>query len=136
MAGIKGMENGFNKPKKENLAETQEESQQKRIVSTVERPRLSVFRSARHIYGQIVDDTTGRTIAAACSNEKSVNDQPTFESKVAKAVFTGKLLAQRAMDKGVKKVVFDRNGFSVSWTHQSLIRRSPGSGFGFLAHTS
>ena len=83
----------------------------KRIVSTVERPRLSVFRSARHIYGQIVDDTTGRTIAAASSNEKSVNDQPSFESKVAKAVFTGKLLAQRAMDKGVKKVVFDRNGF-------------------------
>jgi large subunit ribosomal protein L18 len=83
----------------------------KRIISTVDRPRLSVFRSARHIYGQIVDDTTGRTIAAACSNEKTVNDQPTFESKVAKAVFTGKLLAQRAMDKGVKKVVFDRNGF-------------------------
>ncbi len=83
----------------------------KRIISTVERPRLSVFRSARHIYGQIVDDTTGRTIAAASSNEKSVNDQPSFESKVAKAVFTGKLLAQRALDKGVKKVVFDRNGF-------------------------
>ena len=83
----------------------------KRIISTVERPRLSVFRSAKHIYGQIVDDTTGRTIAAASSSEKSVNDQPTFESKVAKAVFTGKLLAQRAMDKGVKKVVFDRNGF-------------------------
>ncbi|MBR9987876.1 MAG: 50S ribosomal protein L18 [Desulfosarcina sp.] len=83
----------------------------KRIISTVERPRLSVYRSARHIYGQIVDDTTGRTIAAASSNEKSVNEQPTFESKVAKAVFTGKLLAQRAMDKGVKKVVFDRNGF-------------------------
>ena len=83
----------------------------KRIKSTVERPRLSVFRSARHIYGQIVDDTTGRTIAAASSNEKSVNDQPSFESKVAKAVFTGKLLAQRALDKGVKKVVFDRNGF-------------------------
>jgi len=70
----------------------------KRIISTVERPRLSVFRSARHIYGQIVDDTTGRTIAAASSNEKSVNDQPSFESKVAKAVFTGKLLAQRALD--------------------------------------
>jgi len=83
----------------------------KRIISTVERPRLSVFRSARHIYGQIVDDTTGRTIAAASSNEKSVNDQPSFESKVAKAVFTGKLLAQRALDKGVKKDVFDRNGF-------------------------
>ena len=83
----------------------------KKIISTVERPRLSVFRSAKHIYGQVVDDTTGRTIAAASSNEKSVNDQPSFESKVAKAVFTGKLLGQRALDKGVKKVVFDRNGF-------------------------
>lgn len=83
----------------------------RKIISTVERPRLSVFRSAKHIYGQIVDDTTGRTIVAASSNEKSVRDQPPFENKVAKAVFTGKLLAQRAMDKGVKKVVFDRNGF-------------------------
>ena len=83
----------------------------KRIISSVERPRLTVFRSAKHIYGQIVDDTTGRTIVAASSNEKAVNAQPRFESKVAKAVFTGKLLAQRAMDKGVKKVVFDRNGF-------------------------
>jgi large subunit ribosomal protein L18 len=83
----------------------------RRIVSTQERPRLSVFRSAKHIYGQVIDDTTGRIIVAASSNEKTVRDQPTFESKVAKAVFTGKLLAQRAVDKGVKKVVFDRNGF-------------------------
>jgi large subunit ribosomal protein L18 len=83
----------------------------KNIVSTIERPRLTVFRSSKHIYGQIVDDTTGTTIVAACSNEKTVKDQPTFESKIAKAVYTGKLLAQRAIDKGVKKVVFDRNGF-------------------------
>ncbi|MGD9308694.1 MAG: 50S ribosomal protein L18 [Desulfosarcina sp.] len=83
----------------------------KRIASTVERPRLSVFRSAKHIYGQIIDDTTGKTIAAACSNEKAVKAQPKFESKVATAVFTGKLLGERAMEKGVKKVVFDRNGF-------------------------
>jgi len=83
----------------------------KKIVSTAERPRLTVFRSSKHIYGQIVDDITGTTIVAACSNEKAVKDQPTFESKIAKAVYTGKLLAQRAKDKGVKKVVFDRNGF-------------------------
>lgn len=83
----------------------------KKIISTAERPRLTVFRSAKHIYGQIVDDITGSTIVAACSNEKAVKEQPSFESKVAKAVFTGKLLAQRAIDKGVKKVVFDRNGF-------------------------
>ena len=83
----------------------------KKIISTAERPRLSVYRSAKHIYGQIIDDTTGRTIVAASSSEKAVREQPTFESKVAVAVFTGKLLAQRAIDKGVKKVVFDRNGF-------------------------
>lgn len=83
----------------------------KSIVSTADRPRLTVFRSSKHIYGQIVDDTTGTTIVAACSNEKAVKDQPAFESKVSKAVFTGKLLAQRAIDKGVKRVVFDRNGF-------------------------
>lgn len=83
----------------------------KKIVSSAERPRLTIFRSSKHIYGQIVDDTTGTTIVAACSNEKTVKEQPKFDSKVAKAVFTGKLLAQRAMEKGVKKVVFDRNGF-------------------------
>ena len=83
----------------------------KKLVTTAERPRLTVYRSAKHIYGQIVDDTTGTTLVAACSNEKAVKGQPAFDSKVAKAVFTGKLLAQRAMDKGVKKVVFDRNGF-------------------------
>lgn len=83
----------------------------KKIIRTAERPRLTVFRSAKHIYSQIVDDTTGTTLVAACSNEKAVKEQPPFESKIDKAVFTGKLLAQRAMDKGVKKVVFDRNGF-------------------------
>ncbi|BBO68198.1 50S ribosomal protein L18 [Desulfosarcina alkanivorans] len=83
----------------------------KKIISTVDRPRLTVFRSAKHIYGQIVDDTTGTTIVAASTTEKAVKDQPAFENKVARAVFTGKLLAQRAIDKGVKKVVFDRNGF-------------------------
>ena len=83
----------------------------KKIVSTVDRPRLSVYRSAKHIYGQVIDDTTGTTIVAASSNEKAVKDQPKFESKVDKAVFTGKLLAERAMEKGVKQVVFDRNGF-------------------------
>ena len=83
----------------------------KRIIRSTERPRLTVFRSAKHIYSQIIDDTTGKTIVAACSNEKAVKEQPSFESKIDTAVFTGKLLAQRAIDKGVKKVVFDRNGF-------------------------
>ncbi len=83
----------------------------KRISGTTERPRLSVFRSAKHVYAQIIDDTAGATLATASSNEGAFKDKAKFESKVAAAVFVGKLVAQRALDKGIKKVVFDRNGF-------------------------
>lgn len=81
------------------------------LTGTPERPRLSVFRSSKHIYSQVIDDTLGHTIAAASSAEKMVKEQPAFESKVARANFVGKLLAERSIKQGVKKVVFDRNGF-------------------------
>lgn len=83
----------------------------KRLTGTTQRPRLSVFRSARHIYAQIIDDTSGRTLAMASSLEKAVKEQDKFENKVAVANFIGKLVAERIMDKGIKEVVFDRNGF-------------------------
>lgn len=83
----------------------------KRLTGTTQRPRLSVFRSARHIYAQIIDDTSGRTLAMASSLEKAVKEQDKFENKVAVANFIGKLVAERIMDKGTKEVVFDRNGF-------------------------
>ena len=83
----------------------------KNIFGSKERMRLSVFRSSRHIYAQIVDDTCGDTIAAASSLEKAVKEQPKFDNKVAVANYVGKLLGERAVGKGLKKVVFDRNGF-------------------------
>jgi len=83
----------------------------KRMLGTTERPRLSVFRSARHIYAQIIDDRAGATLATASTIEPAFKEQSKFESKVAAAVYVGKLVAQRALEKGVKKVVFDRNGF-------------------------
>jgi large subunit ribosomal protein L18 len=83
----------------------------KRVIGIENRPRLSVFRSAKHIYAQVIDDTQGQTLAAASSLDKAFSEQPKFESKTAQAVFVGKLIAERAMDKGVKQVVFDRNGF-------------------------
>jgi large subunit ribosomal protein L18 len=83
----------------------------KRLSGTAERPRMSVFRSARHIYAQLVDDLKGDTITAASSVEKAVRDLPKFESKVAMAEHVGKLLAERAKEKGIDAVVFDRNGF-------------------------
>ena len=83
----------------------------KTMVGTQQRPRLSVFRSSKHIYAQVIDDTHGHTLAAASSMEKAVKKQPEFDNKVAAANFVGKLIGERAIEKGVNKVVFDRNGF-------------------------
>ncbi len=83
----------------------------KNIFGSKERLRLSVFRSSRYIYAQIIDDTCGDTIVAASSLEKAVKEQPKFDNKVAVANYVGKLLGERAVEKGLKKVVFDRNGF-------------------------
>ena len=83
----------------------------KRVMGTMERPRLSVFRSARHIYAQIIDDTCGCTLVAANSLEKDVAGAAAEKKKVDKAVMVGKLVAERAKSKGIEKVVFDRNGF-------------------------
>ena len=83
----------------------------KKIVGTPSRPRLSVFRSAKHVYAQIIDDTAGTTLATASSVEKSVKEHEKFENKRALAAHVGKLVAQRALDKGIQQVVFDRNGF-------------------------
>lgn len=83
----------------------------KKMLGTPERPRLSVFRSAKHVYAQIIDDRAGTTLVAASSVETSFKDKPKFESKVAAANFIGKMVAERALEKGIKQVVFDRNGF-------------------------
>jgi len=83
----------------------------KHLIGTQQRPRLNVFRSSKHIYAQVIDDEHGRTLAAASSLEKVVKEQPKFENKVAVADFVGKLLGERAIKKGLKKVVFDRGGF-------------------------
>ncbi|QTA78856.1 50S ribosomal protein L18 [Desulfonema limicola] len=86
----------------------------KKMVGTSERPRLSVFKSAKHIYAQIVNDVEGNTLVAASSMEKDIREDPDIVSekgKIPVAARIGKLIADRAMQKGVKKVVFDRNGF-------------------------
>ena len=83
----------------------------KKIHGTPDRPRLSVFRSARHTYAQIIDDSQGRTLATASTVGKQSKDAPKFESKVEAAKYVGKLIGERAIDKGIKEVVFDRNGF-------------------------
>jgi len=83
----------------------------KRIFGTTERPRLSVYRSLNHIYTQIIDDTQGVTLVSASTVEKEIRDAQKFENKRAAANYIGKLIAERATAKGIKSVVFDRNGF-------------------------
>uniref|UniRef100_A0A832I3R7 Large ribosomal subunit protein uL18 n=1 Tax=Eiseniibacteriota bacterium TaxID=2212470 RepID=A0A832I3R7_UNCEI len=81
----------------------------KRVEGTAARPRLSVFRSARHIYAQIIDDTRGITLAAASSRDPL----PPVEGKgkVGVSASVGRLLAERAREKGVTAVAFDRGGY-------------------------
>jgi large subunit ribosomal protein L18 len=88
--------------------------QRKRIAGTTERPRLTVFRSVSHIYAQVVDDLSGKTLVAASSVEPSLKS--TFAKDVrggnvkgAEAI--GRTIAERSIEKGIKRVVFDRSGF-------------------------
>ena len=86
-------------------------SVRKRVTGTQLRPRLCVFRSSKHIYAQIIDDLKGHTVAAASSTEKTVKERSGFENKIELASFIGELIGKRAIEKGIKQVVFDRNGF-------------------------
>jgi large subunit ribosomal protein L18 len=83
----------------------------KRILGMENRPRMSIFRSASHIYAQIIDDIKGQTLVSASTLDKDYKQNPVAGKKqeIAKAV--GALVAKRALDKGIKKVVLDRNGF-------------------------
>jgi len=83
----------------------------KKIGGTGERPRLSVFRSARHIYAQIVDDHKGHTLVAASTLSKEIREKLSGLKKSDTAKEVGRLLAAKAREKGISQVVFDRNGF-------------------------
>lgn len=81
------------------------------INGTPERPRLNVFRSANHIHAQIIDDINGKTIVSASTLDNELKDklEKTANKEAAKAV--GELVAKRALEKGIKEVVFDRGGY-------------------------
>ena len=81
----------------------------RRVKGSDGRPRLAVFRSVKHIYAQVIDDSSGKTVAAASSQEK--NSPVKNGGNVAGAQALGKLIAERAREKGVTKVVFDRGGY-------------------------
>jgi large subunit ribosomal protein L18 len=83
----------------------------KKIAGTPERPRLAVFRSQSHIYAQVIDDGTGRTVCSASSLDETLKKDSKRGANVASAKAVGTLIATRAKEKGVELVVFDRGGF-------------------------
>lgn len=99
----------------------------KHIAGTPERPRLAVFRSLRHIYAQVIDDTTGTTLAAASTAEKDLAGAANAES--AKKV--GEAIGARARAKGIEKVVFDRGGFRYHGRIASLAEAARAAGLEF-----
>ena len=83
-----------------------------RITGTPERPRLTVFRSLRNVYAQIIDDSTGKTLVAVSNLSKPDRDQfKDLKGQAAKAKLVGKIAAQKAIEKKITQVVFDRNGY-------------------------
>ena len=82
-----------------------------RFAGTAERPRLAVFRSNNHMYAQIIDDTVGKTLVAASTSEKDVKAELEKTNNVEAAAYLGKVIAKKALDKGIKEVVFDRGGY-------------------------
>ena len=82
-----------------------------RFSGTAERPRLAVFRSNNHMYAQIIDDTVGNTLVSASTLEKEIKSELEKTNNVDAAAYLGTVIAKRAIEKGIKEVVFDRGGF-------------------------
>ncbi len=83
----------------------------KRVFGTPERPRLNVFRSLNHIYAQVIDDVSGHTVVSASTLDPEIRESLAGKTKTEKAKEVGKLVAKRALEKGIKQVVFDRGGY-------------------------
>ncbi len=83
----------------------------KKLSGTTERPRLTVYKSLKHMYAQIVDDTTGRTLVSVSTGSKALKEDVKEDDKTAAAKKVGTAVAKAALEKGVTRVVFDRNGF-------------------------
>ena len=100
----------------------------RKLAGTPERPRLAVFRSVAHIYAQLIDDTAGRTLVAASSVDKGVR---TNGGNVAAAKTIGKLVAERAKEKGIASVVFDRGGYQYHGRVKALADAARAAGLEF-----
>ena len=121
----------FKKESRTKIREKKHMKVRNRFSGTAERPRLAVFRSNEHMYAQIIDDTVGNTFVAASTVEKDVKAELEHTNTVEAASYLGKVIAERALDKGIKTVVFDRGGFIYQGKVQALAEAAREAGLEF-----
>jgi large subunit ribosomal protein L18 len=103
----------------------------KNVFGTEDRPRLTVFRSLKNIYAQLIDDAAGKTIVEASTRCKELKDSVDYGGNVAAAKVVGKLLAERAQAKGISTATFDRNGYRFHGRVKALAEAARESGLKF-----
>jgi large subunit ribosomal protein L18 len=103
----------------------------RKVAGTMARPRLNVFRSATHIYAQVIDDVAGRTLVAASDLDKALLAETAGKTKTERAVLVGKAVAERAKAAGIDAVVFDRGGFQYHGRVRALADAAREAGLGF-----
>ena len=101
----------FSKVDKNAVRAKRHYSQRKDMNGTNDRPRLNVYRSTTHIYAQVIDDEAGNTLVAASTLDAEIKEKIAGKTKTQQAAMVGELVGKRAIEKGVKKVVFDRGGY-------------------------
>ncbi|MBF0464598.1 MAG: 50S ribosomal protein L18 [Nitrospirae bacterium] len=103
----------------------------KKVTGTQERPRLTVYKSLNHMYAQIIDDTVGRTLVSASTLEKEMRQSASHKGNVKSASLIGDIIAKRAKDKGIQKVVFDKGGFKYHGRVEAVARAAREAGLEF-----
>ena len=101
------------------------------LSGTSQRPRLAVFRSNNHMYAQIIDDTVGKTLVSASTNQKDVKAELEKTNNVDAAAYLGTVIAKKAIEKGIKEVVFDRGGFIYQGKIKALAEAAREAGLEF-----
>jgi large subunit ribosomal protein L18 len=122
----------MDKAKEKRLARRRRHARvRKRLQGTLERPRLSVFRSLKHVQAQIIDDKQGHTLVAASTLDPQVRGQLGDKDKTAQAAVVGQVLAERALAAGIEQVVFDRGGYMYHGRVKSLADAARKAGLKF-----
>ena len=103
----------------------------RKVVGSDERPRLCIFRSAKHIYAQIIEDTAGKTLVAVSTISKDIAEGQKYSGNVEAAKAVGAAIAKKALEQNIKQVVFDRNGFLYHGRVKALAEAAREAGLAF-----